>query len=100
MTLLIGGAVSAVLGLVGLLVWREDFLVLLKGGLPLLMLFGGVLAFYIGFEEIQSKFREEREKQDEELTKAREEIDLIKARAELYREELERLKKEERQKTT
>jgi hypothetical protein len=92
MTLLMGGAVSAILGLVGLVVWIQDFFILLKGGLPVLLLLGGVIAVYIGFEEIQSKLREEREKQDEALAKAKEEIDLIKARAELYREELERMK--------
>ncbi len=92
MTLLMGGAVSAILGLVGLIVWIQDFFILLKGGLPVLLLLGGGIAIYIGFEEIQSKLREEREKQDEELAKAKEEIELIKARAELYREELERLK--------
>jgi hypothetical protein len=92
MTLLMGGAVSAILGLVGLIVWIQDFFILLKGGLPVILLLGGVIAVYIGFEEIQSKLREEREKQDEELAKAKEEIELIKARAEVYREELERLK--------
>ena len=92
MTLLMGGAIAAILGLVGLIVWIKDFLILLKGPLPLLLLLGGVLAAYIGFDEIQSKLREEREKQEEELTKAREEIEMIKAKAEQYREELERLK--------
>ena len=92
MTLLMGGTVSAILGLVGLIVWIQDFFILVKGGVPVILFLGGVIASYIGFEEIQSKLREEREKQDEELAKAKEEIDLIKARAELYREELERLK--------
>ena len=94
MTLLMGGAVSVILGLVGFIVWIKDFLILLKGGLPALLLLGGILAIYIGIDELQSKLREEREKQEEELIKAKEEIDLIKARAEQYREELERLKGE------
>jgi predicted nuclease with TOPRIM domain len=84
--------------LVGLFEWIKDFFILLRGGLPLLLLLGGVMAAYIGFDELQSKLREESEKQEEELAKAREEIDLMKAKAEQYREELERLK-EERQKT-
>jgi hypothetical protein len=94
MTLLTGGAVAAVLGLIGLIVWREDFFILLKGGLPVLLLLGGVLSAYLGLDDIQSKLREEREKQEEELAKAKEEIELIKARAEQYRDELERLKEE------
>ena len=99
MTLLLSGAVAAILGLVGLIEWRRDCLVLLRGGLPLLLLLGGVLAAYIGFDDLQSKLREDAEKQEEELAKAREEIELMKARTEQYREELEKLK-EERQKTT
>ena len=94
MTLLMGGTVSAVLGLIGMVVWRGDFLVLIKGGLPLLLLLGGMLAAYLGVDDIQAKLREEREKQEEDLAKAMEEIELIKARAEQYREELERLKEE------
>ena len=94
MILLMGGAVSAVLGLIGMVVFRRDFLVLIQGGLPLLLLLGGMLAAYLGVDDIQTKLREEREKQEEDLAKAMEEIELIKARAEQYREELERLKEE------
>ncbi len=99
MTLLLAGAVAAILGLVGLIEWFQDFLTLLKGMLPLLLLSGGVLAAYIGLDDLQSKLREESEKQEEELAKAREEIELMKARTEQYREELERLKEEKQQKT-
>jgi len=60
MKLLIGGAVSAVLGLIGLIVWITDFINLLKGGIPLLLLLGGVIAAYIGFDDIQGSLREER----------------------------------------
>jgi len=98
MTLLLAGAVSAILGLVGMIVWIGEFLILIKGGLPVLLLLGGLLAAYIGVDELQSKLREETEKQEEELSKAREEIELMKAKSEQYREELERLKAE-RQKT-
>ena len=94
MTLLLGGAVAAILGLVGLFEWIKDFFTLLRGALPILLLLGGIMAAYIGFDELQSKLREESEKQEEELAKAREEIDLMKAKAEQYREELDRLKGE------
>ncbi len=94
MTLLLAGTISAILGLVGLIVWIGDFLVILKGGVPILLLLAGLLAAYIGVDELQSKLREETEKQEEELAKAREEIELMKARSEQYREELERLKAE------
>ena len=92
MSLLIAGAVSAVLGLVGLLAWWQDFFILLKGGLPLALLLGGILAVDVGFDDIQDKMREERQKQDEKLEKARAEIESIRAQAEQYREELDRMK--------
>lgn len=92
MSLLIAGAVSAVLGLVGLLAWWKDFFIILKGGLPLALLLGGILAIYVGFDDIQDKMREERQRQDEKLEKAREEIEMIRVQAEQYRDELDRMK--------
>lgn len=96
MSLLIAGAVSAVLGLFGLLAWWKDFFIILKGGLPLALLLGGILAIYVGFDDIQDKMREERQRQDEKLEKAREEIEMIRAQAEQYRDELDRVKESTR----
>jgi hypothetical protein len=92
MSLLIAGAISAVLGLIGLTVWWKDFLILLKGALPLALLLGGILAVYVGYDDIQDRMREEQRQQDAKLDKAREEIELVRAKAEQYREELERIK--------
>jgi len=98
MSLLIAGAISAVLGLIGLMAWWQDFLILMKGAMPLAMLLGGILAIYVGFDDIQDKMREERRLQDAKLDQAREEIEIVRAKAEQYKEELERLK--EHAKTT
>jgi ABC-type multidrug transport system fused ATPase/permease subunit len=92
MSLLIGGAVSVIIGLLGLILWWVDFLVILKGGIPIILILGGILAAYIGLDEIQDKLREERLRQEESLAKAREEIEMVRAQAEQYREELEKLK--------
>ncbi len=94
MSLLTGGAITAVLGLIGLIFWWAEFINLLQGALPIFMLLGGALAIYVGFDEIQDKIREERQRQDEELEKAKEEIESAKAEAWRYREELDKLKKE------
>jgi len=94
MSLLIAGAVSAVLGLVGLMAWWKDFFIILKGGLPLAFLLGGILAIYVGFDDVQDKMREEHQRQDQKLEKAREEIEMVRAKAEQYREELDRLKEQ------
>lgn len=96
MSLLMGGAVSSVLGLIGLIFWWGDFIIILKGGIPVLLLIGGILAVYVGIDDIQDKLREERQKQEEYLKKAREEIEMMKAKAEQYKEELDKLKEETR----
>lgn len=98
MSLLIGGGVSVIIGLLGLIFWFADFLTMLKGGLPIVFILGGILAVYIGLDEIQDKLREERQRQEESLTKAKEEIEMVKAQAEQYREELEKLKEDSRKK--
>lgn len=92
MALLIGGAVSAILGLIFLIVWYNDLLTILRGGIPILMLLGGILAVYVGIDDIQEKLREERQRQEDSLEKAKEEIEMVKAKAEQYKEELDRLK--------
>jgi ABC-type multidrug transport system fused ATPase/permease subunit len=94
MSLIIGGAISAILGLFGLIFWWSDFIVLAKGSLPLLMLFGGIIALYVGYDDIQEKLREERQRQNEQIERAREEIEMVKAQAEQYREELDRIREQ------
>ncbi len=96
MSLLVGGAVAAVLGLIGFFFWWADFITILKGGVPILLFLGGILAVYIGVDEIQDKLQEERKKQEESLEKAREEIEMVRAKAEQYKEELEKLKEEKK----
>ncbi|PKN19923.1 MAG: hypothetical protein CVU71_06035 [Deltaproteobacteria bacterium HGW-Deltaproteobacteria-6] len=97
MSLLTGGTVAAVLGLISLIYWWGHFINLIQGALPIFMLLGGALAVYVGFDEIQDKIREERQRQDEELEKAKEEIESAKAEAERYREELDKLKDRQKQ---
>jgi hypothetical protein len=92
MSLLIAGAVSAVLGLVGLIAWWDEFRIILKGAAPLAMVLGGILAVYVGYDDVQDKMREDQLRQDAKLDKAREEIEIVRAKAEQYKEELERLK--------
>jgi len=98
MSLLIGGVAAIVFGLLGLIIWWSDFISIVKGGVPILMLLGGILAVYIGFDEIQDKLREERQKQEESLAKAKEEIEIVRAQEEKKREELEKLKEETKKK--
>lgn len=94
MALLVGGFIAAVLGLVGLIEWRHDFIVIIKGALPIMLLLGGILAIYVGLDDIQEKARDERDRHAGELEKTREEIELVKTQTEQCREELNRLKAE------
>jgi arginine exporter protein ArgO len=92
MSLLIGGIVSVIFGVIGFSIWWSDFVIILKGGIPIMLILGGVLAVYVGMDAMQDKMREERQKQEEKLEKAREEIEQVRAQSEQYREEIEKLK--------
>jgi len=100
MPLLTGGAISTFLGLLGLIFWWSNFVAILKGAVPVLLILGGVLAIYIGFDDIQDKLNRERQKQEEELARAREEIEAVKAQTSQYREELDRLKEDTQKKSS
>jgi uncharacterized protein YlxW (UPF0749 family) len=99
MSLLISGIVSVVLGVIGFTQWWGDFVVILKGGIPIMLILGGILAVYVGLDAMQDRLREERLKQEEKLDKTREEIEQVRAQAEQYREELERLKQQTQKNT-
>lgn len=59
MKTLIGGAVAAVLGLIGLSVWFGEFLQLLAGAIPVMLLLGGGLALYLGFDELKDTWKKD-----------------------------------------
>lgn len=59
MKTLIGGAVAAVLGIIGLSIWFSEFLQLLAGAVPIMLLLGGGLAIYLGFDELKDSWKKE-----------------------------------------
>lgn len=83
MKTLIGGAVAAVLGLIGLSVWFVDFLQLLAGAIPAMLLLGGGLAIYLGFDEMKDTWK----KDDSSMGAESED-------PEAYKKEIDDLKKE------
>ena len=94
MTALIGGLIALALGLIGLGMWWRDFLSLLAGGIPLLLLLGGALAVYLGFEETKDKFFKKSEAPAYEPPKVAEaEVEQYKAEVEKLKAEMESLKK-------
>jgi len=59
MKTLIGGAVAALLGIIGIAVWFGAFLQLLAGALPPILLLGGGLALYLGFDELKDTWKKD-----------------------------------------
>ena len=59
MKTLIGGAVAAVLGLIGISVWFGEFLQVLAGVVPIMLLLGGGLALYLGFDELKDSWKKD-----------------------------------------
>ena len=53
MKTLIGGAVTAALGIIGMTVWWKLFLQFLVGAIPVTLILGGGLALYLGFDELK-----------------------------------------------
>lgn len=84
MKTLIGGAIAAVLGVIGITVWFGAFLQLLAGAIPVMLLMGGALALYLGFDELKDSW-----KKDDTAPQADEADD-----AEKYKKEIDDLKKE------
>lgn len=93
MSLLIGGIISGIIGLVSLIFWWGDFMTIVKGAFPICLLLGGALAVYVGIDEMQEKMNEEKLSHEEKLEMARQEAERAKAEAEKYKEELSKLKK-------
>jgi phosphate/sulfate permease len=85
MKTLIGGAVGAVLGLIGMSIWWKPFLQLLAGAIPVMLLLGGGLALYLGFDELKDTWKKE-DKTVDTPTKTDE--------TEKYKDEIDELKKE------
>jgi hypothetical protein len=83
MKTLIGGAVAAVLGVIGLAVWFPAFLQLLAGSVPIILLLGGGLALYLGFDELKDNWKKEKEEAETQQDDA-----------EKYKQEINDLKKE------
>jgi hypothetical protein len=54
MKILIGGIVALVIGFIGLVIWWFEFLRVLKGVVPIILVLGGALAIYLGIEDIKT----------------------------------------------
>ena len=94
MKTLIGGAVGAVLGLIGLSIWWKPFLQLLAGAIPIMLLLGGGLALYLGFDELKDTWKKDEpvenpNKDEEDVEKYKKEIDDLKKELETLKSDKE-----------
>jgi phosphate/sulfate permease len=92
MKTLIGGAVGAVLGLIGMSIWWKPFLQLLAGAIPVMLLLGGGLALYLGFDELKDSWKKEDKTID--TTVGTDDTDKYKTEINELKKEIETLKAE------
>jgi hypothetical protein len=88
MMALVGGLVSLVLGIIGIVFFWGEFVDLLQGGIPIMLILGGALATYLGVEEI--KDRSASEALDSETSDLKDEVESLK-------EEIKELKGEKQE---
>jgi len=88
MKTLIGGAIAAILGLVGIVAWFPQFLAVAGGTIPIMLLLGGALAIYLGVDELKDTWSKEEE------TVATEPEPEPPAEVEKYKQEISELKGE------
>jgi hypothetical protein len=92
MKTLIGGVVAAVLGLIGIVVWFPQFLTVVAGTIPVMLLLGGALAIYLGVDELKDTWKQDEPTESE--TSSSEEVEKYKQEITELKEEIETLKKE------
>ena len=103
MAVFVGVIVAAVLGVILLLIWWVPFLQLLAGALPVMLVFGGLIAAYLGFDEVKDKLPYFSKKEEEfsptmdtaDAPQYKEEAEKYKAEVDQLKSELDKLKKEE-----
>ncbi len=92
MKTLIGGAVAAALGLIGIVVWWGAFLMVIKGTIPIMLLFGGGLAIYLGFDELKDTWKDEAV--DTDSVEKGEDVEKYKKEINGLKEEIKTIKKD------
>ena len=92
MKTLIGGAIAAVLGLIGIVAWFPQFLAVVAGTIPIMLLLGGALAIYLGIDELKDTWTQGEAETTE--TNSNEEVEKYKKEISELKEEIETLKKE------
>jgi hypothetical protein len=93
MKTLIGGAIAAVLGVIGIVAWFPQFLTVVAGTIPVMLLLGGALAIYLGVDELKDSWTQD-EAESNSATSSDEDVEKYKKEISDLKEEIETLKKE------
>ncbi len=89
----LGGVAEFVVGVILLIfVWFEDFLQVLAGIVPVMLLLSGLLAAYLGYDELKDSSK--KEEAFEPVASTEENVDKFKQEIDDLKEEIETLKKE------
>ena len=70
MKTLIGGAIAVAIGIIGVLVWWKSFFAILAGFIPVMLVLGGGLAIYLGFDELKDTWGKRDDKKDDDQYKS------------------------------
>lgn len=93
MVVFAGGLAALVLGIIGIIAWCTEFILLLKGAVPLMLILGGALAAYLGFEEIKDK--KSADTLDDTGEDLKQEVESLKEELKGLKEEKQEAEKEE-----
>jgi phosphate/sulfate permease len=94
MKTLIGGAIAAALGLIGLVIWWGQFLMVLAVIIPAILLLGGALAIYLGFDELRDTWKDDETAESPPVSSEGEEVEKYKKEIDDLKDEIETLKKD------
>ena len=84
-----GGLVALILGIIGIIFWFGYFVKALQAGVPAMLILGGALAVYLGFEELKDK-RNTPDTFDDNASALKSEVDSLK-------DEIKQLKEEKKE---
>jgi hypothetical protein len=95
MKTLIGGIIAAALGLITIVIWWGQFLMVLAGVIPVILLLGGGLAIYLGLDEMRDNLKKDEEYEVPTTTEETEpDVEKYKKEIDDLKDEIEQLKKE------
>ena len=89
MKVFVGGVAAAFLGFLGIVIFSDAVFRFIGGAIPLILLLGGLMAAYLGYDEVKEKLPFPKKDSQEPSNDAR-----LKEEAEKYKQEVERLKAE------